>query len=472
MGHGRRLLGRRDGFGPETRSSSSGMGQARFLPSRRKAKAEKSWLRPKPASSVEAVMERHGAMPLPPYIARARPADDRDRIDYQTVYARAKGAVAAPTAGLHFTPELLERLSARGIRSAFVTLHVGAGTFLPVKTEKVDDHPLHAEQYEVSPKTADIVNRCRAEGGRIVAIGTTSLRVLETASQDDGVLKPSQGLTRIFIRPGHRFRSADLLLTNFHLPKSTLFMLVCAFSGTALMKRAYSHAIASGFRFYSYGDACLLVALRLPPHDRAFFLQAPLEGWRGAARRNFNAARRHPDASLHAGGDGGDRQGDVPRRRQSLWRGRHPRQHLSSHAAPRRRADRAPWRPAPLYALGRPDPDQLRRLSSDVARPASHRFRTRRQLPLAHRRRPSRVDARAVHRGAEPTRRRHPDAVRRVHALPAPRGTRPSARCYSRFAGPSVRSMPSSATAKRDAPCLALCRAAFTPSFARNRPKP
>jgi S-adenosylmethionine:tRNA ribosyltransferase-isomerase len=214
--------------------------------------------------SVEAVMERHGAMPLPPYIARARPADDRDRIDYQTVYARAKGAVAAPTAGLHFTPELLERLSARGIRSAFVTLHVGAGTFLPVKTEKVDDHPLHAEQYEVSPKAADIVNRCRAEGGRIVAIGTTSLRVLETASQDDGVLKPSQGLTRIFIRPGHRFRSADLLLTNFHLPKSTLFMLVCAFSGTALMKRAYSHAIASGFRFYSYGDACLLGRAEAP----------------------------------------------------------------------------------------------------------------------------------------------------------------------------------------------------------------
>ncbi len=214
--------------------------------------------------AVEAIMERHGAMPLPPYIARIRPADDRDRADYQTVYARARGAVAAPTAGLHFTPELLERLSARGVRSAFVTLHVGAGTFLPVKTEKVDDHPLHAERYEVPPQAAEIVNRCRAEGGRVVAIGTTSLRVLETASEDDGSMKPSKGSTKLFIRPGHRFRSADLLLTNFHLPKSTLFVLVCAFSGTALMKKAYAHAIASGFRFYSYGDACLLSRAQAP----------------------------------------------------------------------------------------------------------------------------------------------------------------------------------------------------------------
>ncbi|MFZ1110007.1 MAG: tRNA preQ1(34) S-adenosylmethionine ribosyltransferase-isomerase QueA [Rhodomicrobium sp.] len=208
--------------------------------------------------TIEGIMERHGAMPLPPYIARARAADDRDRIDYQTVYAKAIGAVAAPTAGLHFTPELLDRLSARGIRSAFVTLHVGAGTFLPVKTEKIGDHPLHAERYEISEDAARVVNGARAEGGRIVAVGTTSLRVLETAAQPDGALRPSQGSTEIFIRPGHRFRGADLLLTNFHLPKSTLFMLVCAFSGTELMKKAYAHAIAAGFRFYSYGDACLL----------------------------------------------------------------------------------------------------------------------------------------------------------------------------------------------------------------------
>lgn len=215
--------------------------------------------------TVEIIMERHGAMPLPPYIARARAADERDRTDYQTVYAKAEGAVAAPTAGLHFTPNLLDRLSARGVRSAFVTLHVGAGTFLPVKTEKVDDHPLHAERYEISGEAVSTINRCRAEGGRIVAIGTTSLRVLETAASDDGALKPSRGATQIFIRPGHRFRSADLLLTNFHLPKSTLFMLVCAFSGTAIMKRAYAHAIEAGFRFYSYGDACLLSRAEAAP---------------------------------------------------------------------------------------------------------------------------------------------------------------------------------------------------------------
>lgn len=208
--------------------------------------------------TVEGIMEKHGSMPLPPYIGRARPTDDRDRTDYQTIYARAEGAVAAPTAGLHFTPELLDRLAARGVGSAFVTLHVGAGTFLPVKTEKIDDHPLHAEQYEITVETAEIINRCRAQGGRIIAIGTTSLRVLETTASEAGSIEPSKGSTRIFIRPGHRFHGADFLLTNFHLPKSTLFMLVCAFSGTALMKTAYAHAVASGFRFYSYGDACFL----------------------------------------------------------------------------------------------------------------------------------------------------------------------------------------------------------------------
>jgi S-adenosylmethionine:tRNA ribosyltransferase-isomerase len=214
--------------------------------------------------AIEAIMERHGVMPLPPYIARARVADERDSVDYQTIYARTEGAVAAPTAGLHFTPQLLDQLSASGVRCAFVTLHVGAGTFLPVKTEKVDDHPLHAERYEISEEAAGIVNAARADGGRIVAVGTTSLRVLETAAQPDGRLTPSRGSTQIFIRPGHRFRSADLLLTNFHLPKSTLFMLVCAFSGTELMKKAYAHAIAGGFRFYSYGDACLLSRAETP----------------------------------------------------------------------------------------------------------------------------------------------------------------------------------------------------------------
>ncbi len=206
--------------------------------------------------SVEALMAEFGAMPLPPYIARE--ADERDFSDYQTVYASREGAVAAPTAGLHFTPQLLERLAAKGVRSAFVTLHVGAGTFLPVKTESVADHHMHAEYCEVTAEAAGLINACRERGGRVVAVGTTSLRLLETAAREDGFIVPYRGDTRIFIRPGYRFRITDLLLTNFHLPKSTLFMLVCAFSGTALMKGAYAHAVTAGFRFYSYGDACLL----------------------------------------------------------------------------------------------------------------------------------------------------------------------------------------------------------------------
>ena len=206
--------------------------------------------------SVEALMAKYGAMPLPPYIARE--ADSRDFGDYQTVYASVEGAVAAPTAGLHFTPDLLERLSAKGVRAAFVTLHVGAGTFLPMKTERVEDHQIHAERCEISAEAAGIVNDCRSNGGRVIAVGTTSLRLLETAAQANGSVAPYCGDTRLFIKPGYRFRAADLLLTNFHLPKSTLFMLVCAFSGTALMKNAYAHAVAAGFRFYSYGDACLL----------------------------------------------------------------------------------------------------------------------------------------------------------------------------------------------------------------------
>jgi S-adenosylmethionine:tRNA ribosyltransferase-isomerase len=207
---------------------------------------------------VEAIMQAHGAMPLPPYIARTRPADERDRTDYQTVYAETEGAVAAPTAGLHFTPELIGKISEAGVQTVFVTLHVGAGTFLPVKTPKIDGHHLHAEWCEISEPAAEAINKCRTDGGRLIAVGTTSLRVLETAARDDGTIAPYSGFTKLFIKPGHRFKSADLLLTNFHLPKSTLFMLVCAFSGPALMKKTYAHAVAEGFRFYSYGDACLL----------------------------------------------------------------------------------------------------------------------------------------------------------------------------------------------------------------------
>lgn len=208
--------------------------------------------------SVEAIMENYGTMPLPAYIGRTRLADKQDRADYQTVYAAVEGAVAAPTAGLHFTPELLDRIAAKGVRLAFVTLHVGAGTFLPVKAEKIEDHRMHAEHCEISEETANAINECRERGGRLIAVGTTSLRLLESAATGDGTIAPYRGSTDIFIKPGHRFRSADLLLTNFHLPKSTLFMLVCAFSGTELMKKAYAYALAEGFRFYSYGDACLL----------------------------------------------------------------------------------------------------------------------------------------------------------------------------------------------------------------------
>jgi S-adenosylmethionine:tRNA ribosyltransferase-isomerase len=207
---------------------------------------------------LDAAIAERGAMPLPPYIAAKRAEDAQDRTDYQTVYAQADGSVAAPTAGLHFTPELLARLAAAGIEIARVTLHVGAGTFLPVKTETLAEHRMHAERGEIDPATAGRLNAVRAAGGRIVCVGTTSLRLLETATGEDGVVQPFLGETEIFITPGYRFRAADGLMTNFHLPRSTLFMLVCAFAGTETMKAAYAHAIAAGYRFYSYGDGSLL----------------------------------------------------------------------------------------------------------------------------------------------------------------------------------------------------------------------
>jgi S-adenosylmethionine:tRNA ribosyltransferase-isomerase len=205
----------------------------------------------------QAIAER-GAMPLPPYIASRRAPDEQDRTDYQTVFAAPEGSVAAPTAGLHFTADLTERLTRGGINIRRVTLHVGVGTFLPVKTDDTEAHKMHAEWGTVSAEVADTLNGYRAEGGRIVAVGSTALRLLETAAGEDGQLRAFAGETAIFITPGHRFRAVDLMLTNFHLPRSTLFMLVSAFSGLATMKRAYAHAIQSGYRFYSYGDACLL----------------------------------------------------------------------------------------------------------------------------------------------------------------------------------------------------------------------
>jgi S-adenosylmethionine:tRNA ribosyltransferase-isomerase len=205
----------------------------------------------------QAIAER-GEMPLPPYIASRRPPDVQDRTDYQTLFAHEEGAVAAPTAGLHFTPSLLASLQARGIGLHTVTLHVGAGTFLPVKAQDTSGHTMHAEWGCVSADVAQALNAARRNGGRVVAVGSTSLRLLETAAAEDGTLRPFAGETAIFITPGYRFRAVDILMTNFHLPRSTLFMLVSAFCGLDVMKRAYAHAIARGYRFYSYGDASLL----------------------------------------------------------------------------------------------------------------------------------------------------------------------------------------------------------------------
>ena len=212
--------------------------------------------------ALMAALHRRGAMPLPPYIRKLRPVEARDAEDYQTVYAGPEGAVAAPTAGLHFTPGLLEQLTVRGIERAVVTLHVGAGTFLPVKTERIEEHRMHAEYGEIPPAAAEAINRAKAESRRIVAVGTTSLRLLESAAAEDGGLSPFSGETDIFITPGYRFRVIDLLMTNFHLPKSTLFMLVAAFAGLERMQQAYAHAIASDYRFFSYGDASLLERAR------------------------------------------------------------------------------------------------------------------------------------------------------------------------------------------------------------------
>lgn len=207
---------------------------------------------------LRAAIRAAGSMPLPPYIRRPRGGDARDLDDYQPVFARAEGAVAAPTASLHFTPELLGRLAGRGIGTTFVTLHVGLGTFAPVKEEDVRDHQIHAERYEVPESTAARVAATRAAGGRVVAVGTTALRALETAAREDGTLTTGAGETRLFVTPGHRFRVVDLLLTNFHLPRSTLLMLVAAFSGLDRIREAYAHAVRHRYRFFSYGDACLL----------------------------------------------------------------------------------------------------------------------------------------------------------------------------------------------------------------------
>jgi S-adenosylmethionine:tRNA ribosyltransferase-isomerase len=208
---------------------------------------------------VEVLLERAGRMPLPPYIASKRPADASDEYDYQTMFAREEGAVAAPTAALHFTERLLEALDERGVGRETLTLHVGAGTFLPVKADDTDGHRMHAEWGRIDAATAERLNAVRAGGGRLIPVGTTSLRLIESAASDDGTIEPFEGDTAIFITPGYRFKAVDGLITNFHLPRSTLFMLVSALMGLDVMQAAYAHAIARGYRFYSYGDASLLL---------------------------------------------------------------------------------------------------------------------------------------------------------------------------------------------------------------------
>ena len=208
---------------------------------------------------VEVLLERAGQMPLPPYIAGKRPTDAEDRSDYQTMFAARDGAVAAPTAALHFTPALMAALAEAGVGHETLTLHVGAGSFLPVKAEDTADHAMHAEWGRIDAETADRLNAARAAGGRVIAVGTTSLRLLESAAGEDGLIRPFAGDTSIFITPGYRFRAIDGLMTNFHLPKSTLFMLVSALMGLERMQAAYAHAIAQEYRFYSYGDASLLL---------------------------------------------------------------------------------------------------------------------------------------------------------------------------------------------------------------------
>ena len=215
-------------------------------------------------AALMAALHSHGEMPLPPYIRRAEDHSSEDETDYQTIFAGPEGAVAAPTAGLHFTPDLLARLDARGIRRTTITLHVGAGTFLPVKVDDTDDHKMHTEWFEIPDSAARAIAETRAAGGRVVAVGTTSLRTLEAAAHDDGSVPAGSAETALFITPGYRFKAVDLLMTNFHLPRSTLLMLVSAFAGRERMLDAYAHAIAEGYRFYSYGDASLLERTPLP----------------------------------------------------------------------------------------------------------------------------------------------------------------------------------------------------------------
>lgn len=211
------------------------------------------------AEALDAAIEAEGIVPLPPYIANRREADAQDRRDYQTVFAERSGSVAAPTASLHFDETLLAALDARGVRRATLTLHVGGGTFLPVRSDSLDGHRMHAEWGELPPETAKAIVETKAEGRRVIAVGTTALRLLETAVDAEGTVRPWSGETDLFIRPGHRFRAIDGLMTNFHLPRSTLFVLVCALMGTDRMRGLYAHAIKSGYRFYSYGDSSLLL---------------------------------------------------------------------------------------------------------------------------------------------------------------------------------------------------------------------
>ncbi|WP_128563383.1 tRNA preQ1(34) S-adenosylmethionine ribosyltransferase-isomerase QueA [Methylobacterium crusticola] len=251
-------VGDRVRFGAPGAGNACGLGDLDATVAERREGGEVTFAFDLAGPLLDEAVARLGALPLPPYIAARRATDARDAVDYQTVFAREPGAVAAPTAGLHFTPELIARCAAAGLGQVRVTLHVGAGTFLPVKADDTADHRMHDEIGTITPEAAGALNRARAAGGRVVAVGTTALRLIESAADPDGTIRPFAGTTGIFITPGHRFRAVDVLMTNFHLPRSTLFMLVSAFAGLAPMRRAYAAAVAGGYRFYSYGDSSLL----------------------------------------------------------------------------------------------------------------------------------------------------------------------------------------------------------------------
>ena len=383
------------------------------------------------------LLDAHGATPLPPYITHEADAGDDAR--YQTVYAREPGAVAAPTAGLHFDQATLDQLDALGVERAFVTLHVGAGTFQPVRVDKLEDHIMHAEWFTVPQATVDAIAAARARGGRVIAVGTTSVRALESAAaQTAGSNAPgmplaaAQGDTRLFITPGYQYRVVDALVTNFHLPQSTLLMLVSALAGVEPIRRAYAHAVAQRYRFFSYGDAMFIESPH-NNHDRTE-LRTARHRRRRPPRPHHAEPRRGRDAHLHARGHLRQRQGHAAARAEGNRLADRAGQHLPPAAAPGHGNHGKAWRPARLHAVGQAHPHRLGRLPG--VQPAGHAqdHRGRRQVRLADRWRTPVPDARGIDAHPALAEFGHRNGVRRMHAL---RDRRPSG--HGREAARSMR---------------------------------